>query len=148
VPAVGARLQADDSPAELQVTSRAFETPGEGPQDVGCLVADRKDLARLFHLGGDSFSLHQGDQFGGTEGSEGGMQETPLVTVGPDDAATVGVVGEIAACATRHEDLDPGAGGLFEQGGAQAPFGRAGGGQQARGPRPHHCDIELGHAAS
>ena len=60
-----------------------LQSPQQGLENVGRPVADRKDLARFFHLGGDAFVFDQFDQVGGSERRQRRVQEVPLLADRP-----------------------------------------------------------------
>ena len=62
------------------------------------------------------------------------MEEAAVGPEGFDDAAVVAVVGDVAARAAGHEDLDAGLAALFEEQDAPAPLRREEGGKQSGGP--------------
>ena len=70
------------------------------------------------------------------EGGQGRVQEPTRRAVGLDDAAVVGGVGDVAARAAGHEDLDAGLAVLLQQQHAAAVLGRTDGRHQARRPAP------------
>ena len=129
--------RASVAPLRRSRRSRAFSTSSG-------LVADREDLARFLHLDGDAFGLEQVDHVLDAEGGEGGVKESAGRPIGGDDAALVGGVGEIAARAAGHEDLDAGLAVLFQQQHAPAEFGRAEGGHQPGRAGPDHDHVPDG----
>ena len=86
------------APLRCKRRSRASSTSSR-------LVADRKDFAGFFDLGGDAFGLEERDGLLDRERGECGVEEFALRTIRLDDAAIVAVVGDVAARAARHEDL-------------------------------------------
>ena len=79
------------------------------------LVADGKDLAGLLDLGGDALGLEEIEVSCTLKRGQGRVQEPAGRPVGLDDAAVVGGVGEVAARAAGHEDLDAGLAVLLQQ---------------------------------
>ena len=75
------------------------------------------------------------------------MKESPWRPEGLDDAAVVGRVGDIAARAAGHEDLDAGLAVLLQQQGVPAALRRVNGRQEPGRPRPdhHHIPTTLRH---
>ena len=136
-----AAAQVEQRLAQGQRGAAAVQAAQQGVEHVGGLVADGEDLAGLLDLGGDALGLEEVDGVLHAEGGEGGVEEPAGRTVGLDDAAVVGGVGDVAARAAGHEDLDAGLAVLLQQQGAPAALGGADRRHQPRGPGPDHDHV-------
>jgi hypothetical protein len=126
----------------------AVQAAQQGPQHVERLVADGEDLAGFFDLGGDALGLEQRDGVVDAQRGQGGVEEAAGRAERLDDAAVVGGVGEVAARAAGHQDLDARLAVLLQQQHAPAVLGRVDRRQEARRPGPdhHHVPEGLRHA--
>src|SRR5207237_3991124 len=96
-----------------------------------------EDFAGFLDLRGDPFGGEEVEGVLDAEGGEGRVEEASRRAVGGDDAALVRGVGDVAAGAAGHEDLDAGPAVLLQQQHAPPQFGGADGGHQPGGPGPH-----------
>ena len=138
---VGSRLKIADGLFQGEGRAAAAQPPQQSFEYVQRLVADGEDFAGLLHLDGHALGLEQVDGVLDAQGREGGVEEATGRPVGGDDAGLVGGVGEVAARAAGHEDLDAGLAVLFQQQHAAAALGGADGGEQPGRTGPNHDDV-------
>ena len=133
-----------------QDSSGTVQAAQQGIQDVTGLVADGEDFAGRLDLGGDALGLEEVEAILDAERRQGGVEERSLVAEGRDDAAIVGGMGDVAARAAAHQDLDAGLAVFFQQQHAPAALGRADGRHQSRraGADHHHVPHRFRHRFS
>jgi hypothetical protein len=133
--------QIQDRLVQGQRRAAAPQPPEQGVEDVGGCVADRKDLTGFLYLGRHALGFKQVDGVLHAQGGEGRVKEAAGGAKGFDNAVVVGGVGQVAAGAAGHQDLDTGFAILFQQERAPAAFGSAAGRQQPGGAGSDDHDI-------
>jgi hypothetical protein len=78
------------------------------------------------------------------------VEEAAGRAIGFDDASVIGGVGDVAACAAGHEELDARFAVLFEEQRLPAALGSAKSGHQTRGPGAgdYHVPLRRGHTCT
>ena len=93
---------------DCEEAAASLQPAEKGPQHIGGLVADRKDLSGRLGLGQDAFGLDQFNEVARAQSGEGRVQELPLLAKRLDDAVRVGGLGEVAAGPPDMRILTPG----------------------------------------
>lgn len=122
----------------------AGQTSKQGIQNIGGLVADRKDFAGLLDLSRDALGLKKGKRVFDAESCQGGVEKTSRRPKSLDDATIIGGMSEIASRPAGHEDFDAGTTIFFEQENLGTGFGSAQGGHQPGGPSTDDSDLPGG----
>jgi hypothetical protein len=122
-------------------TSAAAQTGQQGFENVGGLIANGENLARLLHLGRNAFGLEQVNGLLNAQEGESGVKKA---TWGPkrfNNPAVIGGMGDVAAGPAGHQDFHARLAVLFQQQSSPPALGSSNGREQAGGTGAYHDHI-------